>query len=102
MQFIIPLINKAYQIFNRCCLQKNKQHIDQLMNRSNTVITKLCLNIGTPKTINFPFVLNGKLMVIGVPIFVCIRSTLITQIIGEPCPVTITIIILLIISTGIN
>ena len=28
-----------------------------------------CLSIGTPKTINFPFVPNGKLMVLGVPIF---------------------------------
>ena len=29
----------------------------------------MCLNIGTPKTINFPFVPNGKLMVLDVPIF---------------------------------
>ena len=28
-----------------------------------------CLSIGTPKTINFPFVPNGKLMVLSVPIF---------------------------------
>ena len=28
----------------------------------------MCLNIGTPKTINFPFETNGKLMVVGVPI----------------------------------
>ena len=27
------------------------------------------LNFGTPKTINFPFVSNGKLMVLGVPTF---------------------------------
>ena len=26
------------------------------------------LNIGTPKTINFPFETNGKLMALGVPI----------------------------------
>ena len=26
-------------------------------------------NIGTPKIINFPFGINGKLMVLGVPIF---------------------------------
>ena len=31
--------------------------------------TLLCLNIGTPKTINFPFWTNGKLIVVGVPIF---------------------------------
>ena len=29
----------------------------------------MCSNIGTPKTINFPFGTNGKLMVSGVPIF---------------------------------
>ena len=32
-------------------------------------ITLKCLNIGTPKTINFPFGTNGKLMILGVPIF---------------------------------
>ena len=31
--------------------------------------TLKCLNIGTPKTINFLFVPNEKLMVLGVPIF---------------------------------
>ena len=31
-------------------------------------ITLMCLNIGIPKTINFPFVPNGKIMVLGVPI----------------------------------
>ena len=31
--------------------------------------TLKCLNIGTPKTINFPFVPNGKLIFLGVPIF---------------------------------
>ena len=29
----------------------------------------MCSNIGTPKIINFPFETNGKLMVLGVPIF---------------------------------
>ena len=28
----------------------------------------MCLNIGTHKTVNFPFETNGKLMVLGVPI----------------------------------
>ena len=28
----------------------------------------VCLNIGTPKNINFPFETNGKLMILGVPI----------------------------------
>ena len=31
--------------------------------------TLKCLSIGTPKTINFPFVPNGKLMVLGVRLF---------------------------------
>ena len=36
----------------------------------NIVLNTLkCLSIGTPKTVNFPFVPNGKLMVLGVPIF---------------------------------
>ena len=30
-------------------------------------------SIGTPKTTNFPFVPNGKLLVLGVPIFKNIR-----------------------------
>ena len=36
---------------------------------TNDLCTLKCLRIGTPKTINFPFVANGKLMVLGVPIF---------------------------------
>ena len=28
----------------------------------------MCLTIGTPKIVNFPFGTNGKLMVLGVPI----------------------------------
>ena len=31
-------------------------------------VTLKCLSIGTPKTINFPFVPNGKLMFLGVPV----------------------------------
>ena len=33
----------------------------------------MCLNIGTHKTIDFPFGTNGKLMVLGVPILEHIR-----------------------------
>ena len=32
------------------------------------MITLKCLNIGTPKSINFPFGTNGKLIDLGVPI----------------------------------
>ena len=35
----------------------------------NVFTTLKYLSIGTPKTINFPFVPNGKLMVLGVPVF---------------------------------
>ena len=36
---------------------------------STSLDTLKCLSIGTPKTINFPFVPNGKLTVLSVPIF---------------------------------
>ena len=35
--------------------------------------TLICLNIGTPKIINFPFWINGKLMILGVPILMYFR-----------------------------
>ena len=28
----------------------------------------MCLSIGTPKILNFPFVTNGKFIILGVPI----------------------------------
>ena len=34
-----------------------------------TYLSAIGLSIGTPKTINFSFVLNGKLMVSGVPVY---------------------------------
>ena len=36
----------------------------------------MCLNIGTPKTINFPFGTNEKLMVLGVPILKYFRVSI--------------------------
>ena len=33
------------------------------------MVTLKCLSIGTPKIINFPFVSNGKLTVLCVPVF---------------------------------
>ena len=35
----------------------------------------MCLNIGTPKNINFSFETNGKLMALGVPILKHFRVT---------------------------
>ena len=37
--------------------------------KSFIFLTLKCLSIGTPKTINFPFVSNEKLMFLGVPVF---------------------------------
>ena len=36
---------------------------------TTVIITLKCLNIGTPKINNFPFVPTGKLMVLGAPVF---------------------------------
>ena len=36
--------------------------------------TIMCLSIGTPKIINFPFVPNGKLIILGVPKFVYLTA----------------------------
>ena len=35
----------------------------------------MCLSIRTSKIMNFPYVPNGKLMVLGVPIFKHIRAS---------------------------
>ena len=37
----------------------------------------MCLNIGTHKTINFPFGTNGKLMVLSVPILEHLRVSVV-------------------------
>ena len=39
---------------------------DYLVEKTKETTLK-CLNIGTPKTINFPFVPNGKLMIFRCP-----------------------------------
>ena len=44
--------------------------------RFSALYTLKCLSIGTPKTINFPFVPNEKLMVLGVSIFEHIKIRL--------------------------
>ena len=36
----------------------------------------MCLIIGTPKNINFPFETNGKLMILGVPVLKHFKVTL--------------------------
>ena len=38
-------------------------------NQTGSKYPKVLLSTGSPKTINFPFVPNGKLMVLDVPIF---------------------------------
>ena len=53
----------SYPVCDRSCfLAWDKQ-------KGDIGTTLKCLSIGTPKTINFPFVPNGKLMVLDVPIF---------------------------------
>ena len=39
----------------------------KIFKRPSTAPTLKCLSIGTPKTINFPFVSNGKLMIFRCP-----------------------------------
>ena len=38
-----------------------------MLNPENFQATVMCLSIETPKIINFPFVPNGKLIILGVP-----------------------------------
>ena len=45
----------------------SKCKINYFLVSQNLII--MCSNTGTPKIINFPFGTNGKLMVLGVPIF---------------------------------
>ena len=52
------------------CICLSFGHISQDLQSANGIIiigTLKCLSIGTPKIINFPFVSNGKLMVITRP-----------------------------------
>ena len=46
---------------------EERRHIQEP--KRETTTAQMCLNIGTPKTIIIPFVPNGKLMVLAVPIF---------------------------------
>ena len=48
-------------------LRKTKIECNFGLSECNRV--KKCLSTGIPKTVNFPFAPNGKLMVLGVPIF---------------------------------
>ena len=60
-------MQKIFTFFNK----KNMSILDCLhTGRLNECLTNIkCLSIGTPNIINFPFVSNGKLMDLGVPIF---------------------------------
>ena len=62
-------------IFVLLALEKNVKH---------RYYTLKCLSIGTPKTINFPFVPNGKLMVLGFSIFEHIIIAVICPNFGTP------------------
>ena len=49
--------------------ESNEDNLDLEEEEESEDDTLKCLNIGTPKTINFSFVPNGKLMILGVPMF---------------------------------
>ena len=53
----------------RCWKKGVKVRLEGRLSLSSSCITLKCLSIGTPKTINLPFVPNRKFMVLGVPIF---------------------------------
>ena len=67
----LPPIFKAKGMASSCQVFCRKTH-EIFLHCScpiDITYTLKCLSIGTPKTINFPFVSHGKLMVLGVPIF---------------------------------
>ena len=73
MYLSIGTLKNNFQFFSNAKLfifrcPKVKAHASQFM---------MCIHTGPPKTINFPFGTNGKLMVFGVPILkhfrVCIK-----------------------------
>ena len=51
------------------CSAKASQHFWAKKTSVRIANTLRCLNIGTPKTINFPFVPNATSIILGVPIF---------------------------------
>ena len=50
-----------------------KQYYYDVGYSTGHILSVNCLSIGTTKTINFPFVPNGKSLVLGVPVFKYIR-----------------------------
>ena len=59
-----PISNK-FSICTKCKI--NYFRFPKIWAQCSQII--MCSNIGTPKIINFPFGTNGKLMVLGVPVF---------------------------------
>ena len=62
----------SLRLFHMCCImcQRKVTYVspDDPRKKGNEVKSTLkCLNIGTPKIINFPFVSNGKLMIFRCP-----------------------------------
>ena len=60
---VVRLIDRPDMTLDVYRGRKTTVQQQQLIEKS----TLKCLNIGTPKTINFPFVPNGKLMIFGCP-----------------------------------
>ena len=73
----IPSIQKSINqqsFLNQYCISgKFCKGLFSQFSTDQSTCALLCLNIGTPKTINFPFGTNGKLMVLGVPIRVSLK-----------------------------
>ena len=63
---------KQLSVIFESYLLLQKDPTKSLMHYINTTHFTLNCISGTPKTINFPFVLDGKIMVFCVPIHVCI------------------------------
>ena len=66
---IVNTSDKKFQIFSSSYMGSFVSVSGIFRKMTNLINTLKCLSIGTPKISNFPFVLNGKLMILGVPIF---------------------------------
>ena len=65
--FILNAVNLSHLTDNRKDLTGSKQSVLCMLWHLDQVITLKCFNIRRPKTINFPFVPNGTLMIFRCP-----------------------------------
>ena len=84
---MLPKTHKMVFVkFSQTCYLFYKNNlILSLFSNCEGVNTLKCLSIGTPRTINFPFVSNGKLMVFRCPnIQACYNEAVIYLHFGSP------------------